>query len=161
MVIRCRGFAVEFCAYRSPIPFRGHRPIVERRESSWRLLTLRCRAGSSHAEPDRQHQAAMNSNDINPDTRFATHMMPYAYDSLNMPRHRHDSLVRHRSNVEIAGRKAAPKDLARGGSDHPTERPGEVCRIRETGSRRCIRHRRAARELTGTTLQTQPEYVRS
>src|SRR6187455_102324 len=115
--------------------------------------------GVSSAEPDREHHAAMNSNDINPDTRFATHMMPYAYGSLNMPRHRHDSLVRHRSNVEIAGRKAAPKDLARGRSDHPTERPGEVCRIRETGSRRCIRHRRAARELTGTTLQTQPEYV--
>ena len=58
--------------------------MVERRESSWRLLTLRCRAGSSHAEPDREHHAAMNSNDINPDTRFATHMMPYAYDSVNM-----------------------------------------------------------------------------
>ena len=68
---------------------------------------------------------------------------------------------RHRSNVEIASRKAAPKDLSWGGSDHPTERPGEVCRIRETGRIRCIRHRRAARELTGTTLQAQPEYVRS
>ena len=71
------------------------------------------------------------------------------------------TLRRHQSNVEIASRKAAPKDLSRGGSDHPTKRTGEVCRIRETGGIRCIRHRRAARELTGTTLQTQPEYVRS
>jgi hypothetical protein len=69
--------------------------------------------------------------------------------------------VRHVSNVEIAGREAAPKDLSRSDSDHPTERTGEVCRIRETGRIRCIRHRRAARELAGTTLQTQPEQVRS
>ena len=78
-----------------------------------------------------------------------------------LPRHRHGSVVRHRSHVEIAGRKAAPKDLSRGGADHPTERPGKVCRIREPRSIRGNRHRRAARELTGTTLQTQPEHVRS
>jgi len=69
--------------------------------------------------------------------------------------------VGHVSNVEIAGREAAPKDLSRSDSHHPTERTGEVCRIRETGHIRCIRHGRAARELAGTTLQTQPEQVRS
>jgi len=38
--------------------------MVERRESSWRLLSLRRRAGASHAELD-EHHAAMNGNDIN------------------------------------------------------------------------------------------------
>jgi hypothetical protein len=60
------------------------------------------------------------------------------------------------SNVKIAAAKPRRR-ICPGSSDHPTERPGEVCRIRETGSIRCIRHRPSARELTGTTLETQPE----
>jgi hypothetical protein len=69
----------------------------------------------------------------------------------------------HRSTfqVEITRRKPSPEDLARRRSDHSSKSPREVGRIRKAGGVSRGRDRLAQRELTRTTLQAQPEDVRT
>ena len=63
--------------------------------------------------------------------------------------------------TEIAGGEPALQDLARGGADHATKRTREVGRIGEPSCVGRVRDGLAARQLTGATLQTQPEDIRA
>ena len=72
----------------------------------------------------------------------------------------------HRSHcstfqMEIAGGEPALQDLARRGANHATKRTREMCRIGEPRRVSRVRDGLAARELTGATLQAQPEDIRA
>lgn len=61
--------------------------------------------------------------------------------------------------MEIAGTEPALEDLARRGADHATKGTREVRRIGEPRRVGGVRNGFAARELTGATLEPQPEDI--
>ena len=63
--------------------------------------------------------------------------------------------------MEIAGTEPALEDLARRGADHATKGTREVRRIGEPRRVGGVRNGFAARELTGATLEPQPEDIRA
>src|SRR5262245_33863144 len=70
--------------------------------------------------------------------------------------------IRCHSSVEVEITRGEPalQDLPRGRTEHAAKCARKVCRIGEPGRAGCVRNGLPPRELSGATLQPQPENIR-